>query len=126
METEVHGGGLFLTNVTSERDYRGVLAVLIHAVACIRVALPHGRPRHTLDTEAPLPQDRTLLSRVLTFGTRVVVIGYPLRDAAQIRASFPEYKGDTRGPNLVDVAQMRSADNSWNWRAESPPTCTPE
>jgi hypothetical protein len=63
---------------------------------------------------------------VLTFGTRVVVMGYPLRDAAQIRASFPEYKGDTRGPNLVDVAQMRRADNSWSWRTESAPTCTPK
>ena len=63
---------------------------------------------------------------VLMFGTRVVVTGYLLRDAAQIRASFPEYKGDTRGPNLVDVAQMRRADNSWSWRAESPPTCTPQ
>jgi len=63
---------------------------------------------------------------VLAFGTRVAVMGYPLRDAAQIRASFPEYKGDTRGPNLVDVAQMRRADNSWSWRAESPPTCTPK
>jgi hypothetical protein len=63
---------------------------------------------------------------VLTFGTRVVVMGYLLRDAAQIRARFPEYKGDTRGPNLVDVAQMRRADNSWSWRAESLPTCTPQ
>ena len=63
---------------------------------------------------------------MLTFGTRVVVMGYPLRDAAQIRASFPEYKGDTRGPDLVDVAQMRRADNSWSWRAESPPACTPK
>jgi hypothetical protein len=63
---------------------------------------------------------------VLTFGTRLVVMGYPLRDAAQIRASFPEYKGDSRGPNLVDVMQMRNADNSWSWRAESSPTCRPK
>ena len=61
---------------------------------------------------------------LLTLGTRVVVMGYPLRDAAQIRASFPDYKGDPRGPNLVDVARMRRADNSWSWRAESRLTCT--
>jgi hypothetical protein len=62
---------------------------------------------------------------VLTFGTRVMVTGYPLRDAAQIRASFPEYKGDTRSPNLVDIARMQRTDNSWSWRAESGPTSRP-
>ena len=63
---------------------------------------------------------------VLTPGTRVVVMGYPLRAAAQIRARFPEYKDDTRGPNLVDVAEMRRADDSWSWRAGNPPGCTPK
>jgi len=63
---------------------------------------------------------------VLTSGTHVVVMGHPLRDAAQIRVTFPEYTGDTRGPNLVDVMQMRRADNTWAWRAQSPPTCTPK
>jgi len=63
---------------------------------------------------------------VLTSGTRVVIMGNPLRDAAQIRATVPDYKDDTRGPNLVDVAQMRRADNSWSWRAENLPTCTPK
>jgi Family of unknown function (DUF6152) len=61
---------------------------------------------------------------VLTSGTRVVIMGNPLRDAAQIRATVPDYKGDTRGPNLVDVAQMRRADNSWSWRGENLPACT--
>ena len=60
---------------------------------------------------------------MLTSGTRVVITGNPLRDAAQIRVSVPDYKGDTRGPNLVDVAQMRRADNSWSWRAENLPAC---
>ena len=59
----------------------------------------------------------------LTFGTRVVVTGNLLRDATQIRASYPEYKQDTRGPNLVDVAQIRLADNSWSLQLDSPPTC---
>jgi hypothetical protein len=56
---------------------------------------------------------------VLTFGTRVVVMGNPLRDDPQTRASFPGW-----GPNVVDVMQMRRADNSWSWRAASPPPCT--
>ena len=58
----------------------------------------------------------------LTLGARVVVIGNLLRDPAQIRASFPDFK-DSRGPNLVDVTQIRRADNSWGWQQESP-TCT--
>jgi len=59
----------------------------------------------------------------LTFGVRVVVIGNLLREPAQIRASYAEYKGDERGPNLVDVTQMRRVDNSWSWWQQSP-TCT--
>jgi len=59
----------------------------------------------------------------LTFGARVVVTGNLLRDAAQIRVNYPQYKEDTRGPNLVDVAQIRRADNSWSWQLDSPPTC---
>ena len=59
----------------------------------------------------------------LTFGARVVVMGYPLRDAAQIRASYPAYKDDERGPNLIDVAQVRRADNSWSWQLDSHPAC---
>jgi len=59
----------------------------------------------------------------LTIGARVVVIGNLLRDPAQIRASFPEFK-DSRGPNLVDVTQMRRVDNSWSYQQESPTTCT--
>jgi hypothetical protein len=58
----------------------------------------------------------------LKFGVRVVVVGNLLRDPAQIRASFPAFK-DSRGPNLVDVAQIRRVDNSWSWQQESP-TCT--
>ena len=59
----------------------------------------------------------------LTFGARIVGVGYLLRDAAQIRASYPAYKDDTRGPNLVDLSQIRRADNSWSWQLDSFPTC---
>lgn len=54
-------------------------------------------------------------------GARVVVIGNPLRDPAQIRASFPDYK-DISNTNMVDVIQIRRSDDSWSW-AETPPEC---
>src|SRR6516162_284710 len=40
----------------------------------------------------------------LIAGARVVVTGNPLRDPAQIRASFPEYK-EVSNTNIVDVIQ---------------------
>ena len=59
----------------------------------------------------------------LTLDAHVVVTGNVLRDAAQIRARYPEYKGDSRGPNLVDVSRIRRVDNSWSWQTDSPPAC---
>lgn len=50
----------------------------------------------------------------LTIGARLVVIAHPMRDAAEIRASFPEWKGSTT-PNLVDPSQIRRADNIFTW-----------
>ena len=54
-------------------------------------------------------------------GARVVVIGNPLRDPAQIRASFPDYK-EISNTNIVDVIQIRRMDDSWSW-AQTPPEC---
>jgi len=54
-------------------------------------------------------------------GERVVVTGNPLRDPAQIRASFPDYK-DISNTNMVDVIQIRRSDDSWSW-AQTPPEC---
>jgi hypothetical protein len=53
-------------------------------------------------------------------GARVVVIGNPLRDPAQIRASFPEYKEVSN--TKLDVNQIRRMDDSWSW-AQTPPEC---
>src|SRR5262245_28764527 len=39
-------------------------------------------------------------------GARVAVTGNPLRDPAQIRASYPDYK-DTSSTNILDVIQIR-------------------
>jgi hypothetical protein len=52
---------------------------------------------------------------------RVVVTGNPLRDPAQIRASFPDYK-EISNTNIVDVIQIRRMDDSWSW-AQTPPEC---
>jgi hypothetical protein len=54
-------------------------------------------------------------------GARVVVTGNPLRDPAQIRASFPDYK-EISNTNIVDVIQIRRMDDSWSW-AQTPPEC---
>jgi Family of unknown function (DUF6152) len=56
-------------------------------------------------------------------GARVVVTGNPLRDPAQIRASFPDYK-EVSDTKIVDVIQIRRMDDSWSW-AQTPPECTP-
>jgi Family of unknown function (DUF6152) len=58
---------------------------------------------------------------VLMPGARVVVTGNPLRDPAQIRASFPDYK-EISNTNIVDVIQIRRMDDSWSW-AQTPPEC---
>ena len=57
----------------------------------------------------------------LAVGARVVVTGNPLRDPAQIRASFPNIK-DISNTNIVDVIQMRRLDDSWSW-ARTAPAC---
>jgi hypothetical protein len=54
-------------------------------------------------------------------GARVVVTGNPLRDPAQIRASFPDYQ-EISNANIVDVIQIRRVDDSWSW-AQTPPEC---
>ena len=54
-------------------------------------------------------------------GARVVVTGNPLRDPAQIRASFPDYK-DISNTNMVDVIQIRRLDDSWSY-AQTTPEC---
>ena len=55
-------------------------------------------------------------------GARVVVIGNPLRDPAQIRASFPDYK-EISNTNIVDVIQIRRMDESWSWARTAPAEC---
>jgi hypothetical protein len=61
----------------------------------------------------------------LAFGARVVVIAHPARDADAVRASFPDWKG-TSTPNTVDPAQIRRADNTFNWapQSASPENCS--
>ena len=57
-------------------------------------------------------------------GERIVFTGNPMRDPAQIRVSFPEFKGDG-GLKIIDVATIRRASDSWNWSRspESTPGC---
>jgi uncharacterized protein DUF6152 len=57
----------------------------------------------------------------LLAGARVVVTGNPLRDPAQIRASFPNIQ-EISNTKIVDVIQIRRMDDSWSW-AQTPPEC---
>ena len=55
-------------------------------------------------------------------GARVVVTGNPLRDPAQIRASFPNIK-DIANTKVLDVIQIRRIDDSWAWAQTAPTEC---
>ena len=57
----------------------------------------------------------------LTTGARVVVTGNPLRDPAEIRASFPNI-GEISNTKILDVIQIRRMDDSWNF-GQTPPEC---
>jgi hypothetical protein len=59
------------------------------------------------------------------FGARVVVAGNRIRDAAQIRGYFPDFKGEVN-PNTVDPNSIRRAGDSFSWALPprtNPPNC---
>lgn len=57
----------------------------------------------------------------LTVGVRITVTGNPLRDPAEIRASFPEI-ASISNTKIVDVNSISRQDNTWNW-SQTPPEC---
>jgi len=68
----------------------------------------------------------TSAQEALRVGERIVVTGNPMRDAAAIRASFPACQEPAEKLKVIDVAQMRRANDSWNWSrgpATTPPSC---
>ena len=58
----------------------------------------------------------------LMVGARVVVTGNPMRDPAQIRASFPDLK-EISNTKVLDVIQIRRMDDSWSWASADHPVC---
>ena len=98
---------------------------------------PHSRIVLRLDDGTAYTVDWAPLSRLtndriiglakeaLEFGARVAVTGNRLRDAAQIREHFPDFKGDVN-PNTVDPISIRRVGDSFSWvlspRA-NPPNC---
>ena len=48
-------------------------------------------------------------------GDRVVIRGNPMRDIAAIKATFPALNLEPPTKPVLDVVQIRSADNSWDW-----------
>ena len=91
----------------------------------IDVATPDGTTYHVewMSAQNLARQFGGSAPAVLTIGAHVVVLAHPMRDAADIRASFPDWTGSTT-PNLVDPAQIRRADNTFNWapQASTPPS----
>jgi hypothetical protein len=60
--------------------------------------------------------------KALVAGARVAVTGHPIRDAAQIREHFPEFKNDVN-PRTVDPRVIRTISDSFSWAP--PPSSTP-
>ena len=59
----------------------------------------------------------------LTPGARLVVMGMPQRDPAEIKARFPTVTvTETR---VIDPLQMRRADDSWSWALSPTPNPNP-
>lgn len=61
----------------------------------------------------------------LVFGARVVVTGNPIRTAAQIRQSFPDFQREV-SPNIVDPISIRRVGDSFSWALPpitKPPNC---
>ena len=73
-----------------------------------------------------LTNDRVIgpAKEALVSGARVVVTGNPIRDAAQIREHFPDFK--RVNPNTVDPRSIRRVGDSFSWAlspSPSPPNC---
>jgi hypothetical protein len=61
----------------------------------------------------------------LVFGARVVVTGNRIRDVAQIREHFPDFKSNVN-PNTVDPGSIRRVGASFSWALPpraNPPDC---
>jgi hypothetical protein len=98
---------------------------------------PHTRIVLRLDDGTAYTVDWAPLSRLtndriigpakeaLVFGARVVVTGNRIRDAAQIREHFPDFKGDVN-PNTVDPSSIRRVGDRFSWalsQRANPPNC---
>jgi Family of unknown function (DUF6152) len=62
-------------------------------------------------------------------GDRVVITGNPMRDVAEIRARFPDLKLEPPAKPVLDVRQIRGANDSWSWNSGPdlvPPNCGPK
>ena len=53
-------------------------------------------------------------------GDRVVVRGNPMRDVASIRAKFPSLTLTTPATPVVDLIEIRRANDGWSWARTEP------
>ena len=64
-------------------------------------------------------------TEALVFGARVAVTGNPIRDSAEIREHFADFKSVVN-PNTVDPLSIRGVGNSFSWAlspSPNPPNC---
>jgi len=74
-----------------------------------------------------LTNDRIIgpAKEALVFGARVVVTGNRIRNVAQIREHFPDFKSNVN-PNTVDPSSIRRVGASFSWALSpraNPPNC---
>ena len=61
----------------------------------------------------------------LVYGARIVVTGNRIRNAAEIREHFPDFKSDVN-PNTIDPGSIRRVGDSFSWALPprtNPPKC---
>jgi len=56
-------------------------------------------------------------------GERVVVVGNPMRDIAQIKASFPTLNLEPPAKPVLDVVRIRGVNWNWSRPQQSQPDC---
>ena len=103
------------TSITVEGRVESVEYKNPHSIIVVR---QDDRTAYTVDW---LPLDRLTRNGILepakgalAFGARVSVTGAPIRTAAEIRGSFPDFKGDVN-PRTIDSWQIRRVGDTFSW-----------
>jgi hypothetical protein len=118
-------------SITIEGHVESVLWIDPHTLIVLR--LDDGRA-YTIDWNglSSLTNNRIVgpAKAALVFGARIAVAGNPIRNSAEIRKHFPDYKHEVN-PNTIDPTLIRRVDDTWSWArtprdrmsTSAPPPC---